>query len=103
MNVPSSGRARLVCLSVLIVHYVHASDRELLVWLPTLYTDITRSIIHDSEMYPEPEEFRPDKFLKHGGPNPDVRDPRTAYLWLWTQVRVSVQSHEKLFAHLCPP
>jgi len=30
-------------------------------------------------MYPEPEEFRPDRFLKDGKPNPDVKEPQAAF------------------------
>jgi cytochrome P450 len=30
-------------------------------------------------MYPKPEEFRPDRFLKNGKLNPDVRDSVAAF------------------------
>ena len=41
-----------------------------------------RSILHNPEEYPEPEEFRPERFLKHMSDgkyelDATVRDPRT--------------------------
>ena len=36
-----------------------------------------RAILHDSEMYPEPERFLPERFVKDGKLNPDIMDPAT--------------------------
>ena len=36
-----------------------------------------RAILHDSEVYLEPEHFLPERFIKDGKLNPDVMDPAT--------------------------
>ena len=32
-------------------------------------------MLHDPKMYPNPEGFHPDRFMKHGKLNPEVMDP----------------------------
>ena len=34
-----------------------------------------RGILHDEKLYPQPEMFQPERFLKNGKLNPDVLDP----------------------------
>ena len=34
-------------------------------------------MLHNPEDYPEPRLFNPDRFIKDGKLNPDVRDPLT--------------------------
>ena len=37
-----------------------------------------RAILHDEDAYPDPLTFNPDRFIKNGEINPDVRDPAVA-------------------------
>ena len=39
---------------------------------------ISRAILHDPEEYPNPEEFRPERFLRAEASSKEVRDPRMA-------------------------
>ena len=39
---------------------------------------ITRSILHDPKVFKNPQEFQPERFLKDGKLDPDVRDPDCA-------------------------
>ena len=37
-----------------------------------------RAILHNPEQYPEPQEFKPERFLKDGALDPSVQDPDSA-------------------------
>ncbi|KAJ7722333.1 cytochrome P450 [Mycena metata] len=37
------------------------------------------AILHDEAMYPDPQAFKPERFLLDGKPNPNVRDPQAAF------------------------
>ncbi|KAJ7120246.1 cytochrome P450 [Mycena epipterygia] len=37
------------------------------------------AIFHDEGMYPDPSAFKPERFLRDGKPNPDVRDPQVVF------------------------
>ncbi|KAF7299789.1 hypothetical protein HMN09_00984900 [Mycena chlorophos] len=37
------------------------------------------AILHDKEVYPNPDAFIPDRFMRDGKLNPDVRDPDSAF------------------------
>ena len=43
-----------------------------------ILTVLRRAILHDPEQYPEPEEFKPERFLKDGELDPSVQDPNSA-------------------------
>ena len=38
-----------------------------------------RSILHDRKAFNDPQEFQPERYLKDGKLNPDVRDPDCAF------------------------
>ena len=43
-----------------------------------ILTVYQRAILHDPEQYPEPQEFKPERFLKDGVLDPTVQDPDSA-------------------------
>ena len=36
---------------------------------------ISRAVLHDPDIYPEPDRFYPERFIRDGKLNPDVLDP----------------------------
>jgi len=38
----------------------------------------SRAILHDENIYKDPETFNPDRFMKDGQLDPDIRPPETA-------------------------
>ncbi|THH28795.1 hypothetical protein EUX98_g5389 [Antrodiella citrinella] len=60
-------------------HRVTADDEYGGYFIPkgTVIISNTWTMLHDPEDYPEPERFNPDRFIKDGKLNPDVRDPTT--------------------------
>ena len=37
---------------------------------------VDRSMTRDEEIYPDPESFKPERFIKSGALNKEIRDPR---------------------------
>ena len=46
---------------------------------PPISHPLRRAMLNDKEIYPEPHVFRPERFLKDGKLDPNVRDPVVAF------------------------
>jgi len=56
-----------------------------------------RAILHDPEQYPDPLEFKPERFLKDGALDPTVQDPDSAAFGFGRRYVLSMEkkSHAK--------
>jgi len=64
-----------------IPHYLTEDDEYDGYFLPagSIVAGNAWAILHDKDEYPEPFEFRPDRFLKDGQLDPDIRDPTAGF------------------------
>ncbi|KAL0064064.1 hypothetical protein AAF712_009030 [Marasmius tenuissimus] len=53
--------------------------RSELPYCEALMQEALRAIFHDEKMYPDPYTFKPDRWIKDGKINPDVRDAMAAF------------------------
>ncbi|KAL0572343.1 hypothetical protein V5O48_009614 [Marasmius crinis-equi] len=59
-----------------VVHYIHTEDEYRGYRIPKDSTIVpnTWAILHDEEMYPDPYRFNPERWIKDGKINPEIRD-----------------------------
>ncbi|KAJ7888842.1 cytochrome P450 [Mycena leptocephala] len=64
-----------------IPHFLSVEDEYRGYRLPasSLVIANTWAILHDEVMYPDPYEFKPERFLLDGKPNPAIRNPDAAF------------------------
>nr|GAT47917.1 cytochrome P450 [Mycena chlorophos] len=63
-----------------VPHFVAVEDEYRGYRIPAQSIVIGNSwaILHDKDVYPNPDQFKPERFLRDGKLNPDIRDPETA-------------------------
>lgn len=54
------------------------SSPDATVWSGGPVDDIDRAMLHDQKVYPQPDVFMPERYIKDGKLDPGVRDPATA-------------------------
>jgi len=59
------------------------------------------SILHDPKAFDNPMEFQPERYLKDGQLNPDMRDPDSAAFGFWTSYMSWKTSKRPLFILSC--
>ncbi|KAI3617022.1 cytochrome p450 [Moniliophthora roreri] len=64
-----------------VIHFIHVEDEYRGYRIPKDSTVIPNAwaILHDEEMYPDPYRFNPDRWIKDGKINPDVRDTTAGF------------------------
>ena len=65
----------------------YVSCLSICIYLPE---DVSRAILHDPELYPDPEEFKPERFLNQDG---SVRDDPTLSLVFGVGKRICPGRH----------
>ncbi|KAK7024506.1 hypothetical protein VNI00_016259 [Paramarasmius palmivorus] len=64
-----------------VIHYIHVEDEYRGYHIPKDSTVIPNAwaILHDEDMYPDPYRFNPDRWIKDGKINPDIRDTTAGF------------------------
>ncbi|KAK1220350.1 hypothetical protein PQX77_016886 [Marasmius sp. AFHP31] len=62
-------------------HYIHVEDEYRGYRIPKNSTVMGNpwAILHDEEMYPDPHAFKPERWIKDGKINPEIRDITSAF------------------------
>ncbi|KAJ7052152.1 cytochrome P450 [Mycena amicta] len=67
-------------LPIAAPHYVAVEDEYRGYRIPagSVVIGNTWALLNDKDVYPDPEAFKPERFVLDGKPNPEIRDPETA-------------------------